>query len=154
MHLGFPSAMCYFPPQWSQYSIRSWCLNNMVFSPIEISITIPSRSTDRETFVFPVEVCVIFPGEAWRRMLYPCICTDLLLWCDYFQIMFFPSDVKTQNRILFPQLVLTFLWNLHLGCDLSEYWLYPCWFCLVIPGVICLFCQHSYIHTYITHSWI
>ena len=46
---------------------------------IEIRIAILGRNTDLETFVFPIEVCVIFLGEAWRRMLYPCICIDLLL---------------------------------------------------------------------------
>ena len=82
---------------------------------------------------------------------------SVLIYCfDYFRIMFLPSGVKPWNRILFPQLVLTFLWNFHLGCDLAEYWLYPSWFCLVVPNVIRLFCQHIHdnIHTYMIYSLI
>ena len=75
---------------------------------------------------------------------------------DYFQTMFLPSEVKPWIRTLFPQLVLTILCNPHPGCDLAECWLYPSWFCLVIPSDVCLFCQHilDNIHTYIMHSWI
>ena len=60
----------------------------------EISIAIPSRSEDLEEFVSPIKVYAVFPGEAWRRTIYPYICIDLLLGCDHFQIIFFPSEVK------------------------------------------------------------
>ena len=137
MYLGFLSTMWYCPPQRSRYEIFSWCLDDEALSPLvksvwsfsnevntrssvgvlttwfpsalfEISIAIPSRSVDHENICFPIKVWVLFPGEAWRRMLYPCICTVLSLWFDYCQIMFFPSEVKSWNRNLSPQMVLIF----------------------------------------------
>ena len=66
------------------------------------------------------------------------------------------SEVKPRNRILFPRLVLIFLGNVHLGCDLAECCLCPSWFFLVIPSVICLFCHHIHdnTHTFIHTSCI
>ena len=102
---------------------------------------------------------MIFPGEAWRRVIYPC---SVLVY--YYQIhafiifpaVFLPSEVKPRSRTLFPQLVLTLFWNLHPGCDLAECCLYPSWFCLVIPSAVCLFFQHIHdnIHTLIHTSCV
>ena len=108
-YLGFPSMMWFWPLQWSQHEVPSRCLDDEALSPLvksvcffsfkvglnfpvnvltiwfpsalfEIIFAISNRSATHENIYFPVEVWVLLPGESWRRMLYPCICTILSLY--------------------------------------------------------------------------
>ena len=73
-----------------------WCPSTL----LEIGFAIPSRSVTFEN--------ICFPGEAWRRMFYPCICTILSLYFVYFWIMFLPNKAKAGSNVLFPKLAFTF----------------------------------------------
>ena len=104
---------CY-TPQWIHHEIPSWSLIDVVFSfPSEVSIIISSGSLDDEALSFLVKFVWYSPVKSEKGdislHLYESI--TIILWCDYFQTIFLFSGIKPLSRNLFPQLMLTLLWN-------------------------------------------
>ena len=124
------------PPQWSQHEVPGRGLDDEVLSPLvksvcfssfkvglispvnvltiwfpfalfTISIEIPSRSTDCETFVFPMEVCVLFPGKVIPGHL-------LLEWVfmmkSFQSSVFFSRDVGLNSSVRFGCLGVSLLY--------------------------------------------
>ena len=123
---------------------------------LKLIFQIPGRDVTFEYIWFPVEVWVLFPGKAWRRMLYLYICTVWSLCFVYFRITFLSSKVKLGSRFYFLSWRLIFLGLFILDVIQPSVDCARVGFSCLLPVLYIYFvsiCKHSYIHTHIMHNW-